>query len=356
MAGLMLSPGPPGPGNRQSEARADLVDGNRSGTPLRRIQPLPQGATVTGRLLMGALRDHLSSVTCVVCALACTGAGDDGFTLGSGGVRSTGGAAATGAAGQVGSSAGSTAGPGGAGAAFGGRASTGGSPGAGVAGGGNFTSGGVSSGGAGAGGDANAGGKSGNAGAVSRGGGGGRRAESAGASGMAGSALAGMSSAGASPAGAGGACVQDLSCTLTAAPSSGDLHQDCVDRINQFRTQCACLPALARWTEGEACADQMSEYDAMQNVAHAGFTAKICSSGQGGQNECPGYSSNAQVISLCLQQMWSEGPGPQDPCDGQCFQDHGHFINMTSTSMTKVACGFYTTSAGKVWAAQNFSR
>lgn len=143
---------------------------------------------------------------------------------------------------------------------------------------------------------------------------------------------------------------------LTAAPLSDDPHQDCVDRINQFRTQCACLPALERWSEGEACADQMAEYDAMQNVAHAGFEDRICSSGQGGQNECPGYSSNTQVISLCLQQMWSEGPGPQNPCNGQCFEDHGHFINMTSTSMTKVACGFYTTSSGKVWAVQNFTR
>jgi hypothetical protein len=150
--------------------------------------------------------------------------------------------------------------------------------------------------------------------------------------------------------------VQDLSCVPNAAPLSSDIHQDCVARINQFRTQCACLPALARWTDGEACADQMAEYDAMQDTAHAGFEAKICSSGQGGQNECPAYASNSQVISLCFQQMWSEGPGTQDPCDGQCFEDHGHFINMTTTSMTKVACGFYTTSSGKVWAVQNFSR
>jgi hypothetical protein len=100
----------------------------------------------------------------------------------------------------------------------------------------------------------------------------------------------------------------------------------------------------------------MAQYDATQDTAHAGFEAGICDSGKGGQNECPGYSSDAQVMSLCFQQMWSEGPGPQDPCNGQCFEDHGHFINMTSTTMTKIACGFYTTSFGKVWAVQNFSR
>jgi hypothetical protein len=155
-------------------------------------------------------------------------------------------------------------------------------------------------------------------------------------------------------AGAGG-CVENIGCKLEAPPSTGDLHQDCVDRINQFRTQCACLPPLVRRTDGEACADQMAEYDASKNSAHAGVTDGICQPG-GAQNSCPGYSSNNQVISLCLQQMWDEGPPPTDPCEGDCFQEYGHFINMTSTSTTRVACGFYTTSAGKVWAVQNFTR
>jgi hypothetical protein len=149
--------------------------------------------------------------------------------------------------------------------------------------------------------------------------------------------------------------VQNLACKLQAPASSGDIHQDCVDRINQFRTQCACLPPLKRSTAGEACADQMSEYDAGKNTAHAGYTDKICQP-SGAQNECPGYSSNNQVISLCMQQMWDEGPPPTNPCDGDCFQMYGHFINMTTTTSTQVACGFYTTAAGKVWAAQNFLR
>ena len=99
----------------------------------------------------------------------------------------------------------------------------------------------------------------------------------------------------------------------------------------------------------------MAEYDASQNTAHAGFTAKVCQP-SGSQNECPAYSSNAQVIGLCMQQMWDEGPPPTSSCTGTCYEDHGHFINMTDASVTKVACGFYTTAAGKVWAVQNFSR
>jgi hypothetical protein len=36
-----------------------------------------------------------------------------------------------------------------------------------------------------------------------------------------------------------GSCAQNLACTLMAPASTGDIRQDCVDRINQFRTQCA---------------------------------------------------------------------------------------------------------------------
>ena len=38
-----------------------------------------------------------------------------------------------------------------------------------------------------------------------------------------------------------------------------------------------------------------------------------------------------------------------------CYEAHGHFINMSNPDVTKVACGFYTTSTGAVWAAQNLS-
>lgn len=170
-----------------------------------------------------------------------------------------------------------------------------------------------------------------------------------------GGASAGASGGPSAGSGGAGSCVKNLACKLNPPPSTGDLYQDCVDRINQFLTQCACLPALKRRTDGEACADQMAKYDAEQNSAHAGIRAKICTPG-GSQNECPAYSSNNQVIGLCMQQMWDEGPPPTADCTGTCYETHGHFINMTDTSVKQVACGFHTTASGKVWAVQNFSR
>jgi len=133
-------------------------------------------------------------------------------------------------------------------------------------------------------------------------------------------------------------------CAPEALESTGDLAQDCVNRVNQLRWECQCLPPLERWTEGEACASQQAEYDSV-NGTHAGFRDKICSP-SGAQNECPGYSSTGQVISLCLQQMWDEGPGE--------WPAHGHYINMTNPDHSAVACGFYETDSNKAWSVQNF--
>lgn len=151
-----------------------------------------------------------------------------------------------------------------------------------------------------------------------------------------------------------GGCTPDASleepipnCAPLPAPDTGNLKQDCVSRINQLRGQCQCLPPLARWTGGEACADQHAEYDSTHG-AHAGTIAGICSPGGWAQNECPGWGSNSAVITNCLQMMWNEGPG-------EPYSEHGHYINMTNPSYTKVACGFYTTGSGTVWSVQNFS-
>jgi hypothetical protein len=128
--------------------------------------------------------------------------------------------------------------------------------------------------------------------------------------------------------------------------STGNAQQDCVDRINQLRWECQCLPPLQRWIEGEACASQHAEYDSTRSP-HAGFRDGICVPGGYGQNECLSSNSVEQVVSGCLQAMWDEGPG-------EPFSVHGHYINMTNPDYSMVACGFYEVSEGDVWAVQNF--
>ncbi len=152
---------------------------------------------------------------------------------------------------------------------------------------------------------------------------------------------------GPTPTCAGGPLAAPLpGCMPRPVPDTGDPYADCVARINQFRAECQCLPPLERWTEGESCADMHAEYDSTR-PPHSGFRDGICENGGFGQNECPGWGSVSSVIDGCLQLMWDEGPG-------EPFEEHGHYINMSSTSFTRVACGFYTTPGGELWAVQNF--
>ena len=137
-------------------------------------------------------------------------------------------------------------------------------------------------------------------------------------------------------------------CRPTPMPSTGDPAEDCVRRINQFRCECQHLPPLMRWRDGETCANQMAQYDSEHpDRAHAGFLDGICGGGSA-QNECPGWGSIEQSVSGCLQQMWDEGPG-----DFYGPPPHGHYINMSSTSHSMVACGFHEGPRG-VYATQNF--
>ena len=137
-------------------------------------------------------------------------------------------------------------------------------------------------------------------------------------------------------------------CMPALPPSTGDDHADCLARINQFRWECQCLPALARWSDGEACADGNAQYDSINGI-HASFYDQPCATGSRAQNECPGWPSTDRVITDCLQAMWDEGPEDGDP-----NTVNGHYESMASTGYTRVACGFYTTPSGDVWAVQNF--
>lgn len=141
-----------------------------------------------------------------------------------------------------------------------------------------------------------------------------------------------------------GACVPNLKCK-PVPPDSGNYYEDCVAQVNQFRA-CVCEPPLARWTDAEACANQEAQHDEMVDAAHAGFEANLCSPEGTGECECPAYPSESSIISLCLQQMFDEGPPPA--------KSYNHFSIMTASTATKVACGIYMDSKGSVWALQNY--
>jgi hypothetical protein len=98
------------------------------------------------------------------------------------------------------------------------------------------------------------------------------------------------------------------------------------------------LGPLAEWNT-PMCADGEAKSDALSGTPHGAFGT--C--GETAQNECPGWPGTAtQAVTGCLKAMWDEGPGG------------GHYDNMTTTSRTKVACGFYQTTGGQWWIVQDF--
>jgi len=135
-------------------------------------------------------------------------------------------------------------------------------------------------------------------------------------------------------------------CAPALRPSTGNLYEDCVARINQLRWDCQCLPPLARWKEGEQCATQEAKHDS-KHGPHAGFNGGICKPHGLAQNECPDWPSRAEVIEGCFQAMWDEGPGKR-------FSKHGHYVNMSNPDYERVACGFAKAANGKIWSVQNF--
>jgi hypothetical protein len=141
------------------------------------------------------------------------------------------------------------------------------------------------------------------------------------------------------------------------------------------------LPPLMRADPmREACSDEGAKYDGDLNrgrdpsqvVGHKSTMNRspACAKvGFGSQDACPNWGVGARTgnptladaIKRCLAQMWAEGepPIPVDQCKmdqapGGCFLTHGHWINMTSTNSTWVACGFYNVQGGTYWMNQDF--
>ncbi len=127
--------------------------------------------------------------------------------------------------------------------------------------------------------------------------------------------------------------------------SLAKLSVTCVDEINSYRAT-ENLPPLERWVEAEICTHQSSKADSETGNAHGSFGD--CN--EWAQNECPGWNSLEAIVPNCLKMMWDEkllGPNVE-------FSKNGHYLNMSSQTYTKVACGFAKKADGKVWAIQNF--
>jgi hypothetical protein len=153
------------------------------------------------------------------------------------------------------------------------------------------------------------------------------------------------------------------------------LRDVCVAEINMYRakvTTMALKPLTRATPEQEQCSQKGAKMDGDTMSAHGAAQAGLCrSDGLGAENTCPGYpvgsgglgggqATIADALKRCLNDMWSEGepPSGRDACimdSGGCFQQHGHYLNMSDPTLGSVACSFYKMSDGRsYWMNQDF--
>jgi hypothetical protein len=137
--------------------------------------------------------------------------------------------------------------------------------------------------------------------------------------------------------------------------SFSEARQQIVHRVNDYRGTLG-LKRLIRNKAMDACVDTQAQMDYASGTAHSAFGH--CK--EFAQNECPGWTGTKMlavadnIVTSCMQMMWDEGAPPAGtPCGGgtTCYSQHGHYINMTSTAYSKMACGFYYNTAAKTMCA-----
>jgi len=134
---------------------------------------------------------------------------------------------------------------------------------------------------------------------------------------------------------------------VVAAKGWAAVDSVCQETINTYRSSISLAP-LAHWTDSAPCFSRQADLDFAAGTGHANFG--LCK--ESAQNTCPGwdsdttFSARVSTMKRCILGMWNEGPG-------EPYSAHGHYINMTNTSYTKVGCGFHHES-GRLWINMDF--
>lgn len=153
------------------------------------------------------------------------------------------------------------------------------------------------------------------------------------------------------------------------------LQQDCVDRINLYRSGTLTFsdsssdpgvpkPALQHLMGGDRCSSAQALGDLVVNNGAGGCVGMNSNSfscpSQGivAQNTCCARSGSTYAairgqLFSCLQGMWDEGIGLPD--NAAYTTADGHWWNMRNATSAWVSCGFAFDAAGTVWMNQDFA-
>lgn len=179
-------------------------------------------------------------------------------------------------------------------------------------------------------------------------------------------AIAGRASAPAAGSGGGGAGSAGTNLSGVSDDELNTLRQACVDQINMYRAMLPNLKPLKRASPAqEACADQGAQMDGDAMVPHQSARMGLCArQGLSSENMCGGFqggtaSTVMNGLTLCEKGFWAEG----EPSNGRqacmmdlsgCYEQHGHYLNMSDPNIGVVACAFYKLKNGTMWMNNDF--
>ena len=160
--------------------------------------------------------------------------------------------------------------------------------------------------------------------------------------------------------------VVESSCSQHEANSSSDTAEAedwrnyCLEVINNYRATENLKPLTLAPEAKQSCADEQSAADLASEKAHGHFG----DCGEFAQNSGPNIDlkwrdTEEKIVDTYLEMMWDEKKlvesGERDPAKKEDFSYIGHYLNMSSTKYTTVACGIAKKSDGtKGWFNVNF--
>lgn len=159
--------------------------------------------------------------------------------------------------------------------------------------------------------------------------------------------------------------VETSSSSITSAASSSSTEDSswrtyCLDVINKYRATENLKPLTLAPEAKQSCADEQSAADLASGKAHGHFG----DCGEFAQNSGPNIdlkwqNTEEKIIDTYLEMMWNEKKlvesGERNPDKKEDFSYIGHYLNMSSTKYTSVACGIAKNSDGtKGWLNINF--
>lgn len=134
----------------------------------------------------------------------------------------------------------------------------------------------------------------------------------------------------------------------------------CLDVINKYRATENLKPLVLAPEAKQTCADEEAAADLASGKAHGHFG----DCGEFAQNSGPDIDlkwrdTEEKIVDTYLEMMWSEKElvesGKRDPAKKEDYPYIGHYLNMSNTSYTMVACGIAKNSDGtKGWFNVNF--